>query len=465
MPLRSWAPALVLAALVACSKSPEQPQPPQNGERITGSEKIGWTQPATDSATLGEFSYAIYVDGARSQLANPSCGDTPSSGGFDCSAPLPGMSSGAHTLEIAAFVVDTGGAILESSKSAPLQVIVSTSLSVATRRAPTQPLPDTSTAVTSNGMRLRIDVVSRNLDTPTDIAAAPDGRLFVAERSGRIRVIRDEGSGTPAAVSLFDRDSSGSDLLAVAVDPRFDSTHFVYAISVERGRSGPTFVLSRFREAHDTFADRAVLVDDVPASATPAASLRFGPDGKLYAALDDGGVPAAAGDVAAYSGKILRLNADGSTPDDQAGATPVYSYEYRSPRGFDWQPDSGTLWIADGTSNGAARLTAVGTGVARPRRSTTLVTYSVPGLFGASSVAFYRGDLVPEFRGDLFLAADAGQHVLRIRFDRQNPTHVAGTERLFENTLGGVRVVFVRADGVMFLGTTGELLRVRPAGP
>src|SRR5262249_21551895 len=179
---------------------------------------------------------------------------------FDCSAPLPGMPSGAHTLEIAAYVVDNGGTILESSKSAPLQVIVSTSLSVASRRAPTQPLPDTSTAVTCGGMRLRIDVVSRNLDTPTDIAAVPDGRLFVAERSGRIHIIRDGAGGGLAPASLFDRDPAGSDLLAIAVDPRFDSTHFLYTISVEQRRGGPAFVLSRFREAHDTFADRAVLI-------------------------------------------------------------------------------------------------------------------------------------------------------------------------------------------------------------
>jgi len=299
---------------------------------------------------------------------------------------------------------------------------------------------------------------------PTDLAAAPDGRLFVAERSGRIRVVREGERPSPTPPALLDRDAD-AELLALALDPHFDSTHFIYAISVARGRSGtPAFVLSRFREAGETFGDRAVLLDEVAASGTPAATLRFGPDGKLYAALDDGDVPANAGDLAAFNGKILRLNSDGSTPDDQAGATPVYSYEYRSPRGFDWQPGSGTLWIADGAPGGAARLKAVGVSVDRPRRAKTLVTYSVPGLFGASSAAFYRGDLIPAFRGDLFLAADAGQHVLRIRFDRQNPTRVVATERLLEDVAGGVRVVFVRADGTMFLATNGELLRVGP-GP
>ena len=463
MPRRSWWPALVLAALVGCSKSPDQPPPSQTGERITGNEKVGWTQPATDSVELAEFSYAIYVDGARSQLASVSCGDTPSSAGFDCNAPLPRMSSGSHTLQIAAFI-DNNGTPLESSKSTPLQVIVSTSVSAGRRAVSPQPLPDTLSATTADGVHLRIDVVSRSVDTPTDIAAAPDGRLFVAERGGSVRVVREGDRETPAAASLFDREPAGATLIALAIDPRFDSTHFVYTISAARGRNGgPTFVLSRFREAHDTFGDRAVLVDEVPASGTPAASLRFGPDGKLYAALDDGDDPAVAGDLAAFNGKILRLNADGSTPDDQAGATPVYSYEYRSPRGFDWQPASGTLWIADGAPGLAARLRAVGVSAARPRRSTTLINYSVPGLFGASSAAFYRGELLPAFRGDLFLAADAGQHLLRIRFDRQSPTRVIATERLLEGAVGGVRVVFVRADGTMFLGTSHELLRVGPA--
>src|SRR5439155_1638028 len=145
--------------------------------------------------------------------------------------------------------------------------------------------------------------------------------------------------------------------------------------------------LARFREAHDTLADRVVLLEKIPASSRPAASMRFGQDGKLYVALDDGGEPANAGDLASFSGKILRMNADATTPDDQAGATPVLSYQLRSPRGFDWQPGSETIWIVDTAADDATRLSVIATSANRPTRASTIATYAVPSLAGASAAA------------------------------------------------------------------------------
>jgi aldose sugar dehydrogenase len=462
MPVRAWWPAFLIALLVGCSKTPQPPQqPPPSGERITGNERIGWTQQATDSMELADFKYAIYVDGARSTLNGVSCATTATSAGFDCSAPLPKMSAGAHALEMAAYI-DNGGTTLESPRSAPLQVIVSSGATAASR-SNAAPLPATLTATTADGVRLKVDVLVAGLDTPTDIAFAPDGRLFVAERDGHIRIVRDDAKETPGAppVQLDPDNPDDPELLAIALDPHYDTAPFVYAVSAVRGPgSARTFVLARFREAHGTFGDRAVLLSDVPASDNPAASIRFGPDRKMYVALDDGG--ADAGDLAAFNGKILRMNRDGTTPDDQSGGTPVYSYEYRSPRGFDWQPGSDTIWIADGTADGTARLVAVGSTGAPPRRASTLVTYSVPGLAGASSAAFYRGDRIPAFRSDLFIAAADGQHLLRIRFDSRNPTRVIATERLLQGMVGPIRVVFVRADGAIYVATSHELLRVSP---
>src|SRR4029078_1608308 len=64
--------------------------------------------------------YAISIDATRSALAGASCGTIATAAGFDCSAPLPSLTAGSHTIEIAAFAVD--GGVLESAKSAPLRV-------------------------------------------------------------------------------------------------------------------------------------------------------------------------------------------------------------------------------------------------------------------------------------------------------------------------------------------------------
>src|SRR5438093_7047910 len=118
---------LALAFNAACSSkpSPAPPEmtPPPGGETINGTERIGWTQRAADAIELSAVKYAIYVDGTRSELT-ATCDPAPSTDAFACSARLPSLTAGAHTLELASFIVD--GSILESARSAPLRVTVVT---------------------------------------------------------------------------------------------------------------------------------------------------------------------------------------------------------------------------------------------------------------------------------------------------------------------------------------------------
>jgi glucose/arabinose dehydrogenase len=453
---------LACLATVACDKGSEPTSPPAE-ERITGSERVGWDQEAGDSGDFATFRYAIYVDGTRSELADASCDSTPRAVGFACSARLPAMSPGAHTLELASFVV--ADEVLESSRSSPLRVFVA-GATVRTAERASAWRPGTVLATTDH-VRLRIDLVADGLSEPTDVAFAPDGRLFVAERGGGVRVVRDGRLRAEPALAIADIATAGQGgLLGLAFDPRFEQTRHVYALyTVPSPSGGRVFWLARFRETGDTLGDRVILLDDIPASAArAAASLRFGVDGKLYIAFDDGGDPRRAGDMAAFNGKILRMNPDGSTPDDQAGATPVYSYEYRSPRGLDWQPGTGLLWIADvDDPQGSTRLSAVAAGEGRPRRAVVRATQVLPPPTGASAVVFYRGALIPAFRDNLLVATDEGRHILRIRFDPKDPTRIATTERLLEDRLGGVRAVVVAPDGTIYFCTANALAKLVPA--
>ena len=466
------------AAVFACDeKPPPTPAPgvPPADERITGSERLGWDQPAGDAAELASFHYAIYMDGMRSELAGTVCTTDAVAGRFGCSARLPAMSPGAHSLELAAFSVDDG--VLESPKSPPLRVIVAPAAAPAATRA--SAWQSGTVITTSDRIRLRVELVADGLNEPTDLAFAPDGRLFIAERAGRVRIVRDgrlppsrEASADPRslgaggqaqpALAFVDVVTTGHGaLLGLALDPRFDQTRFVYALYTTASRSGGrVFCLARFRETHDTLADRAILLGDIPARAShAAASVRFGGDGKLYVAFDDGGDPQVAGDMAAFNGKILRMNADGSTPDDQAGATPVFSYPYRSPHGLDWDSRTGTLWIADGEETGSTRLSAVIKGEGPSRRGVVRATYVLqPTSAGAPAV--YRGSLIAAFQGDLLVAAAQGRHILRVHFDPREPGRIATTERLLDDSVGSIRVVAVAADGTIYFCTGTALARL-----
>lgn len=452
---------VVCLALAACDRrSPPEPPvvtptpAPGQPEAITGSERLGWQQAAADAVELATFRYAIYVDGVRSELAGATC--TRAATDFSCTARLPSMPAGAHTLQLATFIVD--GSALESARSRALQVTVTPSAGAAER-----PAPWPTEIVTADGVRLRLERFAGGVADPTDFAFAPDGRLFVAEREGRVRVL-DNGRllGEPAP-SLRIGETGSEQLLALATDPQFDRTHFVYAIYTTTADSGDaTFSLARFREAANTLADRVILLDGVRAAAVgAAAALRFGADGKLFAALDDGGNRGVGGDLASPNGKVLRLNPDGTTPADQAAGSPVYSYPYRSPVALDFHPASGLLWIADRDSVSSGRLSAVEPNGTSRQRGVFRTAHRLPEGSVPSSLAFYRGGPAAPFKGNLLIASENGRHLLRVTFDPLVPTRVLGTERLLQDVVGGVRLVTVGPDGAIYLATDRAIGRLR----
>ena len=152
--------------------------------------------------------------------------------------------------------------------------------------------------------RLSSPLVRRHSDNPSGfLHYMPDGRMLIAEREGRLRIVRGGRLLQTPAWSMPPRHSDQEQLLAVAVDPDFDRSHLVHVIYTTTSARGElVFCLARLREVADTFGDQIVLFDDVPASPTRAsASLRFGPDSKLFAAFDDGGMRRAAGDLSSLN--------------------------------------------------------------------------------------------------------------------------------------------------------------------
>jgi hypothetical protein len=118
MTARRFVLTLVCLACPACGGSPSSP----TADTITGSERFGWDQPAADAADAASFRFAIYVDDARNEAADVSCAAGQASGRFACTAGLPAMCAGAHSLQVAAFVLD-GGVVRESARSAAVRVV------------------------------------------------------------------------------------------------------------------------------------------------------------------------------------------------------------------------------------------------------------------------------------------------------------------------------------------------------
>ena len=451
--------ALICICVAACDKkSPETPDPgpgtPSGDTRVSPGDRLGWSQQAADAIEIASFQFALYVDGVRTALAGVSCVRAASGSDFDCNATLPAMSNGTHTLELASFVVD-GSVTVESAKSAPLRVSVGTTSGFSV---------SSQLLVTAEQVRLNLSPVAENLLLPSDIAFAPEGDVFVAEHGGVIRLIRDGVLVDAPALDLsneINRDQGG--LLAIALDPNFSENGFLYTLyAVDAPRNGLEFALARFRFIDGTFAERAVLLDRTRASVSGASgALRIGPDQKLYVALDSASDVRVAGSFATYNGKVLRFNTDATTPEDQPGANPIYSLEHPQPLAVDWQPGTGALWVIDRVGIDAGRLSAV-MKEAGQSRATIRTSYALPAGTGASSAAFYRGELMPIFKGNLFIAAEMGRELMRLRFDPDNATKVVSVERMLKDQIGAVRVVSEGPDGALYVATESVLYRLAP---
>jgi glucose/arabinose dehydrogenase len=437
---------LAIAGMVAAAcggnTPPPTPGPPgSGGETISGRERIGWDQQAASATELQAFRYAIYVDNVRSELADVSCGATAGQNGFPCSGRLPSMTNGTHVIELASFI-DLQG-ILESARSAQLSVTVAGAAAPAAG-----PLMDGDAITTADGVRLTLEVLYEGLQEPSALAIAADGRAFVGTSAGILMIRGGEVLG-PAQLT-------DGRTLAIALSPGFERDGFVFVTQAIAGRQGRNvFRTSRLRDMGGWLAERIVILEHGPASVEPATALRFGPDGTLHLAFDDGDNREAAERMSEWRGKLLRMEPDGRTPRDQAAGSPVVWRGLTSPRGFDWSLNGSAIWIADAARDGVERLRVIVATSQNPRRSAQSASYVLPGGIDASSVTFYRSRVIPAFDGDLFVA---GAYLLRIRFDDRGRPMT--TERLLEGT--PVRGMSVGADGALYFVTDSRVVRLRP---
>jgi glucose/arabinose dehydrogenase len=200
-------------------------------------------------------------------------------------------------------------------------------------------------------------VVSNTIATPTVMAFAPDGRIFVAQQNGQLRVIKNGTLLTTPFVTLTVNASGERGLIGIALDPSFPSNQYVYLYYTVPGTPLRNRV-SRYTANGDVaVAGSEVIVLDLDPLSTATnhngGALDFGPDGKLYVAIGDNANGANAQNLNTYHGKILRINPDGSVPSGNPFPTGseqmrrVWAYGLRNPYTMAFQPGTGKLFVND----------------------------------------------------------------------------------------------------------------------
>ncbi|HEX8489388.1 MAG TPA: PQQ-dependent sugar dehydrogenase, partial [Chthoniobacterales bacterium] len=193
--------------------------------------------------------------------------------------------------------------------------------------------------------------------SPTAMAFAPDGRLFVCLQGGQVRVIKNGTLLAAPFVSLSVDPSGERGLLGIAFDPNFAANQFVYLYYTTS--TAPIHNrLSRFTANGDVAVtgSEVALVDleNLGATNHNGGAIHFGPDGKLYAAVGENAVSANAQTLNNRLGKILRLNSDGTIPTDNpffntaSGVNrAIWALGLRNPFTFGFQPGTGRMFIND----------------------------------------------------------------------------------------------------------------------
>ncbi len=360
---------------------------------------------------------------------------------------------------------------------------------------------------TAEQHKVRVSVVAGGLSHPWSIAFMPGGGMLITERDGRLRVIRD-GELDPRPISGVPdvRTDGNGGLMDVALHPDFAANGLVYLTYTKGhadGRGSPALARGRL-EGH-TLSDVRDLVVTEPYHSNGGLNGRvaFGRDGKVYMSTggrilsEDGVLLDAPQDPAILRGKVLRLNDDGSAPDDnpfvdEPGHRPeIYTIGHRNTLGLMLHPVTGDIWQHENGPNGGDELNVLQPGRnygwplmsfgrlysgTRISQHPTRDGYESPLLvwlpaIAAAGMEVYTGDRFPAWNGNLFVGSlqmggiPGTGHLQRIVFNEH--LEELRRELMLTELRQRIREVREGPDGFLYVLTDhphdGALLRIEPA--
>lgn len=371
--------------------------------------------------------------------------------------------------------------------------------------------PESAQILDVQGGKIRVVPVATGLYHPWSLAFTDAHTMLVAERNGKLRMIRD---GALAAEPLWTSPSAsapgGDALHFIAIHPKFAQNQLVYVSYPKRDGERFTLAVARGRLSGSKLTDvQEIFVADAwETGGNLAGRIFFGPDGMLYVTVgdrdricctgtEDNSLRMKAQKLDNDAGKTLRLRDDGTVPADnpfvgKAGAKPeIYTYGHRNGYGLAVNPETGELWQAEIGPMGGDEVNILQPGhnygwplVSMGRNYTgTLVSdepWARPGMdnprifwvpsISPSSIMFYTGDKFPRWKGNLFIGSLTQQTLVRMAFHQRSQAEPR--ESLTTPLHERIRDVVQGPDGYIYVATErsvrgdevdGSVLRIEPA--
>jgi glucose/arabinose dehydrogenase len=320
-----------------------------------------------------------------------------------------------------------------------------------------------------------INVVT-NLDTPWSLAFSKNGILFFTERPGYVKAFYNNTLINLKVENLNVKEIGEGGLLGIALDPNFPNSPYIYLYyTYEEGNLWNRVV--RYKFENWSLVNQKILIDKIPAATLHnGGRIKFGPDGKLYITTGDATQRDLAQDINSLAGKILRINPDGSIPEDNPFPnSPIYSYGHRNPQGIDWFDNlmfssehgpSGELGYAHDEINfiikGANYGWPIVVGISNDKRFKNPILDTGEETWAPSGISFYKGNIYPELKNKLLVATLRGKHLRIIEIDFKE-IKVLNHYAILSNMLGRIRDVVEGPDGYIYIATSNKDGRGIPA--
>lgn len=347
--------------------------------------------------------------------------------------------------------------------------------------------------VESEEATFRVVQMAEGLEHPWAVTWLPDGAMLITERPGRLNLMQNgeitEISGLPAIEA---RGQGG--MLDVALHPEYDDNGWIYFTYSAPGDGGTSTALARAQLSGTELTDLEVLYEQTPALRPGrhyGSRIGFMHDGTVVFSIGDRGQRDLAQQTDDVSGSTIRLNADGSIPDDNPWVgddnyrPELYTIGNRNAQGLIVHPETGQIWHHEHGPRGGDELNLIEAGqnygwpeatYGNEYRSNNPigvdpdetdefvhpVTHWTPSI-APSGLAYYDGDAFPGWQGNLFVGALAYQQINRVVLDGEEVVH---QEVLLDNELGRIRDVRMGPDGFLYVltdATDGGLFRIEPA--
>jgi aldose sugar dehydrogenase len=380
--------------------------------------------------------------------------------------------------------------------------------------------------IKSEKQTYKMQIIARNLETPWALAFLPDGRLLISERPGRIRIVDKNGTMEPDGVKglpkVWEKQDGGLFDIEVHPDYAKAGNGWIYISYSEplagwtpppppppgaeppapapgqfggRGR-GPsndppsmTVIMRGRLNTNNEFVDQQVLFR-APKELYSQTNAHYGSrfifdkQNHLFFTLGEKQQMQNAQDLSVATGKIHRVNDDGSIPKDnpyvgQPNVVPsIWSYGHRNPQGLAWDPVTGQLWESEHGPTGGDEINIIqpkhnyGWGVATKGVQPGITKTSEPGMddpirywtpsVAPSGIVFYTGDKYPGWKNSLFVSCLAGQQLKRLEIKDGKVLH---EEQVF-NQFGRVHDVIQGPDGLLYvtLQLPGQVLSASTPG-